>query len=428
MPARSMAPKPTEHLRSGPRSPSRDREGRLSASPHSKPNTVESPPGADSALGDGRAPSTVLGASPGKPLDPPDRQYFEGCFGRGFGDVRLHTDEPAGRAAAARGALAFTLGADIVMGRPHARPGTPQHRALLAHELAHVVQQGQVARTPLHDPPIGPSSGHLEQEADAAATAALAGRPARVTGRTSGPLLQRATTTPGQPSFPLPDGRKLDGTMLESLLMAVPLIAPFVSARKLEKGITAVGHTQFLAPGPFEDRFVAYAQPNSVDAKTDPRTGQSFDTVSVHSFARTVHGFVDRDTQEAFVKQQQDGRDANEDILQTSIHEAVHLFGSPSFAGYWGHHAVEGMTDFFMRIVCAAHDIDPGKGAYKLELSAVEPIIDLGYMTIEDMAQWYFKDYILFERKHPDIAKAWAEHMKTKGFVEARSTLRNGKP
>jgi hypothetical protein len=77
----------------------------------------------------------------GLPLPPPMRAFFEPRLGWDFGNVRVHTDGAA--AAAARGlrARAFTIGRHIVFGTGEYAPATTPGRALLAHELAHVVQQ-----------------------------------------------------------------------------------------------------------------------------------------------------------------------------------------------------------------------------------------------------------------------------------------------
>ena len=53
-------------------------------------------------------------------------------------DVRIHGDDSAARSATAAGALAYTLGRDVVFGPGQYAPGTPIGRALLGHELAHV--------------------------------------------------------------------------------------------------------------------------------------------------------------------------------------------------------------------------------------------------------------------------------------------------
>ncbi len=79
--------------------------------------------------------------SPGRPLDPETRAFFEPRFGYDFSRVRVHADEPAARAAFSIGARAFTSGSAIAFGAGAYAPRTQSGRQLLSHELAHVVQQ-----------------------------------------------------------------------------------------------------------------------------------------------------------------------------------------------------------------------------------------------------------------------------------------------
>jgi hypothetical protein len=58
-----------------------------------------------------------------------------------FSRVRLHTDAQAAESARAVNALAYTVGSDIVFASGQYAPSTASGRRLLAHELAHVVQQ-----------------------------------------------------------------------------------------------------------------------------------------------------------------------------------------------------------------------------------------------------------------------------------------------
>jgi hypothetical protein len=83
-----------------------------------------------------------LQASQGRLLPPALRERFEGKLGADFGGVRVHTDAAAGRLSGAIQAQAFTRGPDIFVGPGHYAPGTAAGQRLLAHELAHVVQQG----------------------------------------------------------------------------------------------------------------------------------------------------------------------------------------------------------------------------------------------------------------------------------------------
>lgn len=96
------------------------------------------------------APPTGVPASvrqaldtPGRPLDAATRAYFEPRFGLDLGGVRVHTDALAERSAADIAARAYTLGADIVFAAGEYAPRGAAGRHLLAHELAHVVQQSR---------------------------------------------------------------------------------------------------------------------------------------------------------------------------------------------------------------------------------------------------------------------------------------------
>jgi peptidoglycan hydrolase-like protein with peptidoglycan-binding domain len=84
--------------------------------------------------------SDVLRVS-GSPLDHASRIYFETRFDRDFSDVRVHTGISAERSAQELGAHAYTVGHHIVFGAHQFAPGTYEGRLLIAHELAHVVQQ-----------------------------------------------------------------------------------------------------------------------------------------------------------------------------------------------------------------------------------------------------------------------------------------------
>jgi hypothetical protein len=94
------------------------------------------------------APPIVHSAlrGPGSPLDAATRGFFEARFNRNFAGVRIHTDNLSAASARAIGAKAYTLGNRIVFSSGRFAPATPQGRLLLAHELAHVVQQGSAIR------------------------------------------------------------------------------------------------------------------------------------------------------------------------------------------------------------------------------------------------------------------------------------------
>ena len=84
---------------------------------------------------------------PGVPLESGLRERCEGWFAEDFETVRVHDGIAAANLANSYGANAFALGSHIVFGCARYQPETTSGRWLLAHELAHVVQQralGQV--------------------------------------------------------------------------------------------------------------------------------------------------------------------------------------------------------------------------------------------------------------------------------------------
>ena len=123
--------------------------------------------------------------SPSTPLTGETRCLMEAHFGHDFGAVRVHTDRRAAASAEAAGALAYTVGAHIVFGAGQYAPEAPAGRALLAHELAHTIQQeGDRARAG-GSLGFAPAHGQGELEAERSAIAPSAGRPF---GLTPGPI------------------------------------------------------------------------------------------------------------------------------------------------------------------------------------------------------------------------------------------------
>ena len=120
-------------------------------------------------LAGNRAVSSTLGG--GQPLPQDLREEMERRFGTDFGTVRIHDDAQAHASAADLHAKAFTHGSDIVFSAnrfaPHAGPG----KRLLAHELAHVVQQRRGGAAPV----LNANASH-ERSADAAASAVANGQ------------------------------------------------------------------------------------------------------------------------------------------------------------------------------------------------------------------------------------------------------------
>jgi hypothetical protein len=137
--------------------------------------------GAGSMLFKARAGGTIkaepqairsqLGA--GKPLDSSVKSRIESAYGHNFSRVRVHTDARAVELCTDLNARAFTVGTDIAFAESEYQPGTLIGDALIAHELAHVVQQeggsGPVQPVETTDA----NRGTLEEDADNSAISAV---------------------------------------------------------------------------------------------------------------------------------------------------------------------------------------------------------------------------------------------------------------
>jgi hypothetical protein len=79
--------------------------------------------------------------SGGHPLPSESQQFMETRFGHSFGAVRIHADQIAGDMAHRLQARAFTTGNHVFFAPGEFQPDRTSGKYLLAHELAHVVQQ-----------------------------------------------------------------------------------------------------------------------------------------------------------------------------------------------------------------------------------------------------------------------------------------------
>lgn len=140
--------------------------------------------------------SSSLGG--GAPLESGVRGRMESAFGYDFSRVRVHSGGTAATMSSSLSARAFTLGSDIGFGAGEYRPNTLTGDALIAHELAHVVQQSSG----------GAASGAVEEDADHSAVQAMVSvwTGAKSIARSAMPRLrsglglQRCGSTPARPT------------------------------------------------------------------------------------------------------------------------------------------------------------------------------------------------------------------------------------
>lgn len=125
--------------------------------------------------------------SPGEALDPKVRARMEKGFGRDFSGVRVHSDASAARSADAVGARAYAVGNHLVFGAGRYQPSAAAGSRLLAHELAHTVQQSRGG---------GADERGAEGEADRAADAIHGGGTAQVSGAAATGLQRQSKADP----------------------------------------------------------------------------------------------------------------------------------------------------------------------------------------------------------------------------------------
>lgn len=125
------------------------------------------------------------------------RQEMETRFGHPFDQVRLHADAKAAQEARMRNARAFTFGSQIYFDQGRYAPQEPVGQRLLAHELAHVVQQQQGAPSMIRRVPNALSDAVPEAERQRIRVITTVVDPASMAGLFS---TETATTTVNPPS------------------------------------------------------------------------------------------------------------------------------------------------------------------------------------------------------------------------------------
>ncbi len=132
---------------------------------------------------DPRAIQQELGE--GRPLASDVRSRMESAFGTSFSHVRTHTDGKAAAISDQVNARAFTVGNHMAFGKGEYQPGTMLGDALIAHELAHTIQQ-EGADASMDKMEVG-SDGYesLERDADMSAAGVVSALWGKAAGKVS---------------------------------------------------------------------------------------------------------------------------------------------------------------------------------------------------------------------------------------------------
>jgi hypothetical protein len=390
--------------------------------------------------------------SNGRPLDGGLRSRMGAAFNHDFAGVRVHTDAQAASLSDGLSARAFTVGSDIAFGAGEYRPGTLIGDALIAHELAHVVQQGGGGAV---DGPMqkGEAEGSsLEEEADTAAVGVMLNLHGGVGGELaglgvgttmprlrSGLRLQRCGSCGASkpPQIKVPFGSAVTEQQADQLLANDPLIAPRIKDR-VAAGRKATGHTTELGT---ED-YLYKAKEKVYEGFTNPRTNReytledvSFDLMNAGGFAHEGEIYLHRkDVDYLSISDRSGSRPMPVPPARhpaTIVHEAVHLYGAEAWRRRVGRAGNEGTTEYFTRRVLSKQknpEVEGGvvifqRDSYPDEFEAVKCLVSKS--NDELLADAYFLgtlDPLINKVGAPEF-NAWATAMQNDDYAAAHAAL-----
>jgi uncharacterized protein DUF4157/lysine-specific metallo-endopeptidase family protein len=136
----------------------------------------------------------AFATSTGAPLPSPLRSGLEDSYGTSLGDIRVHTEGSTAATAASLGARAFASGPNIGFAEGEYHPGTIAGDAMIAHEVAHSVQQRKASETVAES---SPAATALEATANRAAFGAVGA----IYGRVVGGVRHTLQAAPAAPSL-----------------------------------------------------------------------------------------------------------------------------------------------------------------------------------------------------------------------------------
>ncbi len=132
------------------------------------------PGGAPTPAPAGSGAAMVARMGPAEALPGAVASRMSGVLGQDVSGVRIHTSPAAAAVAGEQGANALAVGSHVAFAAGAYAPGTLAGDALLAHELAHTAQQGDVTDAELQRPLGDERQGDEDEADDVAAAAAIA--------------------------------------------------------------------------------------------------------------------------------------------------------------------------------------------------------------------------------------------------------------
>ena len=294
----------------------------------------------------------VLGGS-GQPLDSSTRAFMEPRFGHDFGNVRVHFDARAAASARSVNALAYTVGHDIVFRDGAFAPADPSGRSLLAHELAHVVQQSDTLT----------ARGQLQRQPDETST--KDSPPTKTPPTKTAPAKPPPRKTLQSEGIDLNDpvASKTSG-IIDVVLARSQILAPFIGDR-LKAGFKIAQKGKFVL--------------ETSDGNFDNAYRDAYDVSAGDTVPKSTMGFLNTKTSEIHLRPNA--------LFGTALHEAVHRLASPrlyfeflpianKISSLLTEVLKEGVTAFFTDEILKEEQLSTFRDAYRSKKDKAKNLID----------------------------------------------------
>jgi hypothetical protein len=342
----------------------------------------------------------ATGLTQGQPLDPGTRSFMESRLRHDFKDVRLHVYGTGAEKAEQLGAEAITAGKEIFLAQGTYEPGTAAGRAVLAHELTHVVQQGRQGKGK------GAGEAELEAEANRAGLQVARGFEAEVHLAAAQPVLKMSH----QAKIAL--WAAAGGLALAGAGLGLAALAGATMGTGAALGILAGGAVAGFGLGWKVDKTPLEEETEEADKLIRGRFGANL-AKAVGSPLRqaTIKVVSDDQFKEAYLASGQDPKDYADTIAfvdrsttlptvwihrdrqdpDTLIHEGLHLYSDPTFKQETAKPIDEGVTEYFTREIAEAQKIKITH-AYEAEYRQIVALVEaLGPGGEEILRAAYFE-------------------------------------
>ena len=330
-------------------------------------------PGGGLELSVAPAPVRTAVTSPGRQLDRGLRSGLESRFGHDFSRVRVVTGPEAEAAAASVGARAFTAGNRIVFGAGQLDPHSSAGQDLLAHELAHVVQQ-EGRRPVLQRQAVDEDEEAVRAEVETDRRRFEEARKGQKAALEPLPLDKLKTDTFRKQGLTTRRriGKKTGG-QIQSALMASRALRPYIGG-KLRSRQIARNFVIHSTDAEFESVYVRLHKINV----GDPYYGRRL----------TVGGFYHADTDTIHLRGPSSRLASS---LGDTVHEAIHKFsssgsgrGSLGFLHFFGGFLNEGVTQFFTDVLLQEQGLGiHTRHKYGKQLRCAKAVVDaFGVATV----------------------------------------------